>query len=359
MSIRVQIRKDLKDFTLDVSFEGNAKRIGILGESGAGKSMTLRCIAGIEQPDSGLIETDGKVLYDSGRKINRKPQNRAVGYLFQNYALFPAMTVLDNVAAGIRQGNRKEKREKAAGFLEKFGIIDLKNRLPREISGGQQQRTALARILASEPGTILLDEPFSALDSYLKDQMLMDLMEMLEEFPGSVIMVSHNRDEIYRFSEELLVLEKGHSLLFDKTKTVFADPKYKEAAKLTGCKNFCRIRRLDDHRFFAADWNIEISTGNKVPQDADWIGYRAHDFVPVWGPGQENCIPVKPGRTSELPFEYNYYVKPAGKEESPVIRWFVQREQVRDILENGFPDYLKVKEERIMYLMDSSRERKC
>ena len=134
---------------------------------------------------------------------------------------------------------------------------------------------------------------------------------------------------------------------------------YKEAAKLTGCKNFCRIRRLDDHRFFAADWNIEISTRNPVPEGADWIGYRAHDFIPVRGSAQDNCIPVKPGRVSELPFEYNYYVKPVGKEESPMIRWFVQREQVQDIIENGFPDYLKVKEDRIMYLMDSCCQRKC
>ena len=350
MGTKVKIRKRLGNFSLDVSLESNMDRIGILGASGAGKSMTLRCIAGIEEPDEGLIEAGGRVLYDSGRKICLKPQIRKVGYLFQNYALFPTMTVLENVAAGIREGRKNEKREKALAMLERFRIAQLRDRLPGEISGGQQQRTALARIMASEPCMILLDEPFSALDGYLRDQMLMEVMEMLRDFQGPVILVSHNRDEIYRFSEDLLVLEKGRSLICGKPAEIFREPVYKEAAKLTGCSNFCRIRKLGDHRFFAEDWGIEVETEGIVPDDSDCIGYRAHDFVPVWKKRQKNCIPVQLHSASELPFEYNCYFRPEGSGTDPLICWFARRDQAVEFPEKGIPDFLRVCEERILYL---------
>src|SRR5699024_193211 len=120
-------------------------------------------------------------------------------------------------------------------------------------SGGQQQRTALARVMACEPGMILLDEPFSALDMYMKDQLQRELSEMLEDYPGTVILVSHNRDEVYRFSEELLVIDQGSVVAAGETKALFHDPVSREAASLTGCKNFSRIRRIDAHAFEAAD----------------------------------------------------------------------------------------------------------
>ena len=355
MGIKVRIRKKLGNFNLDVSLESNMDRIGILGASGAGKSMTLRCIAGIEEPDEGLIEVDGRVLYDSGKGICLKPQKRKVGYLFQNYALFPTMTVLENVEAGIREGRKNERREKALTILERFGIREMKDRFPDEISGGQQQRTALARILASEPRMILLDEPFSALDGYLRDQMLMEVLDMLRDFQGPVILVSHNRDEIYRFSEDLLVLEKGSSLVCGKTREIFREPVYREAAKLTGCRNFCRIRKLGTHCFLALDWGIEVETQGLVPDDSDCIGYRAHDFVPVWKKRQKNCIPVQLHSASELPFEFNYYFRPAGSGTGPLICWVVQRDQAMEISGKGMPDFLRVREEQILYL----KPRKC
>ena len=153
--------------------------------------MTLKCIAGIEKPDRGTITLDGRVLFDSEKHINLTPQQRRVGYLFQQYALFPNMTAAQNILCGIRTGSRTEKKEKFAALLRTFRLEGLEKKLPAQLSGGQQQRVALARILASEPQAILLDEPFSALDSYLKWELELELGELLGAFDGPILWVSH------------------------------------------------------------------------------------------------------------------------------------------------------------------------
>lgn len=146
----VQIKKTLGEFSLDVEFEGHSNRIGILGASGCGKSMTLKLLAGIGKPEKGFIKMGETLWFDSERKINTKPQKRKVGYLFQNYALFPTMTVAENIGAGL-QGRKPEKRRRIEEMMEKFQLTSLADRLPGELSGGQQQRTALAGIMAGEP----------------------------------------------------------------------------------------------------------------------------------------------------------------------------------------------------------------
>ena len=153
--------------------------------------MTLKCIAGIEKPDRGTITLDGRVLFDSEKHINLTPQQRRVGYPFQQYALFPNMTAAQNILCGIRTGSRAEKKEKLAALLRTFRLEGLEKKLPAQLSGGQQQRVSLARILASEPQAILLDEPFSALDSYLKWELELELGELLGAFDGPILWVSH------------------------------------------------------------------------------------------------------------------------------------------------------------------------
>ena len=181
MAVTVEIRRKLDNFLLDINFHSDARRIGILGASGCGKSMTLKSIAGIELPDEGHIEVEGRIFFDKEKKINLKPQIRNVGYLFQNYALFPTMTVEKNIAAGLK-GSKQEKEARVREMVEKFRLQGLEKRLPGKLSGGQQQRVALARIMAYEPEMILLDEPFSALDMYLKDQLQRELAEMLADY---------------------------------------------------------------------------------------------------------------------------------------------------------------------------------
>lgn len=349
--IEVQIQRKLNTFQLQIDFKSNSKRIGILGASGCGKSMTLKSIAGIEQPESGVIKVEGKTLYDSSQKVNLKPQKRNVGYLFQNYALFPTMTVEKNIAAGLK-GSKAENAKRVREMINKFQLVGLEKRYPSELSGGQQQRVALARIMAYEPDVILLDEPFSALDMYLKDHLQQELLELLEDYEGTVIMVTHNRDEVYRFSEELLIIDQGQVVAAGGTKALFQNPGKKEAARLTGCKNFSKAIRIDEHTADLTDWGITLHTKERrIPEDLKYIGYRAHDFVPVWGERKENQIPFLLESKAALPFEDNYYLKPKDKEaETPVISWFVQRENQILLEEKGMPDALELLEEHILFL---------
>ena len=234
MAIEVKIQRKLNTFELNIDFKSDSKRIGILGASGCGKSMTLKSIAGIEPPESGLIKIEGKTVYDSENKVNLKPQKRNIGYLFQNYALFPTMTVEKNIAAGLK-GKKQENAKRVREMIEKFQLTGLEKRFPAELSGGQQQRVALARIMAYKPDVILLDEPFSALDMYLKDRLQQELQELLEDYEGTVIMVSHSRDEVYRFSEELLIIDQGQIVAAGKTKELFQNPLHPYTQGLLSC----------------------------------------------------------------------------------------------------------------------------
>lgn len=354
MDMEVQIRKKLGSFCLDIQFQPQAARIGILGASGCGKSMALRSIAGIETPDAGYIRVAGRVLFDSKAKRDVKPQKRGIGYLFQNYALFPTMTAAQNIAAGMR-GTRAEKKRRAEEMIVKFHLDGLAGRLPSELSGGQQQRVALARIMASQPEVILLDEPFSALDVFLKDQLQRELAGMLADYPGIIILVSHSRDEIYRFCQELLIMDQGKNVIYGKTQGIFDNPVYREAARLTGCKNFSKIKMADAHTLEASDWGITLHVKQAVPAQASSIGYRAHDFIPAWGSRPQNSLRVTTAQTAQLPFEQNFYLVPEGAaaQRGEVICWFAQRDTLPQIRQKGMPDYLVLQEEKMMFLQDA------
>ena len=341
------IRKRTGSFDLDVLIESDASRIGILGESGSGKSMTLKSIAGIEAVDSGHIEVNGRVLYDSSDKTDLKSQKRNVGYMFQNYALFPTMSVIKIVMAGLGK-HTEENRGKAADMLRRFRMDGFEDKLPGELSGGQQQRVALARIMVTEPSLILLDEPFSALDTYLRDRMQVEMMEVLEDFKGQAVMVSHSGDELYRFSEELFILSAGSVIRHGETKSVFREPGCAESARLTGCKNLSPARWIDEHTVEAVDWGITLRLGKEVPGSVSCIGCRAHCFEPVWGCEQENCVKFDLIRVDDLPFEKNYYIRTLS-DDAPLC-WFVQGEEQKVIAEKGLPDYLKLAEDDILLL---------
>ena len=180
MSINLKIRKKLsKTFTLQAEISSGEGCLGILGASGSGKSITLKCIAGIEKPDEGFIEINGRVLFDSAKKINLKPQNRRVGYLFQNYALFPKMNVFENITVSLKLP-QSEKKALAEKWIKRLRLMGFEGRYPRNLSGGEQQRVALARMLICEPSAVLLDEPFSALDTNLREYMQLQLQELLD-----------------------------------------------------------------------------------------------------------------------------------------------------------------------------------
>lgn len=242
MALIAQFEKRCGDFHLQVSLQAEAgKPLALLGASGSGKSMALKCIAGITRPDRGHIELTGKVLYDSSSKVDFPPQARRIGYLFQQYALFPNMTVAQNIAAGARNLEKRERTAWTAELIDRFHLTGLERHRPAQLSGGQQQRAALARILASKPEVILLDEPFSALDSYLKWQMELELHDMLADFPGPVLWVSHDRGEVYRGCSKVCVMERGASSPVTDMKVLMADPGTVSAARLSGCTNFIPV----------------------------------------------------------------------------------------------------------------------
>jgi molybdate transport system ATP-binding protein len=315
MSVRASIKKQLSaDFCLETECEssGDSLCLGILGASGSGKTMTLKCIAGIETPGEGHISVNGRVLFDSSQRINLRPQERRVGYLFQNYALFPRMTVLENIRIGLPRPEREERARFWIGAMELGG---LEGRLPSQLSGGQQQRAALARILVRDPDVLLLDEPFSALDSGLREQMQLLLLDLIqkrlpspfrtEKPPPDVIMVTHSRDEAYKICDSILVMEKGRILGRGRTKELFANPRSVPVARITGCKNISPIKRVGDREVIALNWGFRLTLPHPAPEDITHLGIRAHDFLPLGaGDGERpNQIRISVKHRSEEPFE--------------------------------------------------------
>ncbi len=193
--LEVQIYKKLAEFDLDISFQVNDNILGLMGASGSGKSMTLKCIAGIETPDQGRIVLNNRVLFDSEKKINVPIQKRNVGYMFQSYALFPNMNVYENISVGLRARKVKDVDIVVQKVMQQFRIFELASRYPKQLSGGQRQRVALARLMAYEPDVLLLDEPFSALDEDLKKNLLQELKSELQ-ISKPVIFVSHDKEEV-------------------------------------------------------------------------------------------------------------------------------------------------------------------
>lgn len=348
MAIEVRIHREFDDFKLDVQFQSESRRIGILGASGCGKSLTLKSIAGIERPETGKIESAGKVFFDTAKKIWMPPQERNVGYLFQNYALFPTMTVEKNIGIALRCG-KKEKEKKVRDMIERFSLQGLEKKLPGQLSGGQQQRTALARIMIYEPDMILLDEPFSALDSYLKEQTQRECLELLQDYPGTVILVSHSRDEIYRFSEEVLVMDGGKAVIKKTVKELFEHPQKVAAAKLTGCKNIEEIVWKDGKHLYVPGWDMVIPAGMGNVGDAQAIGIRAHEFTTERTESDSELVfPVyKPEVTEDL-FEYHVQFFTSERAKTPVV-WKVSK-KLWDVGEKGVPKWLHLKREHILFL---------
>ncbi|MFM5883393.1 molybdate transport system ATP-binding protein [Methanobrevibacter gottschalkii] len=338
--LKVNIQKKLKEFDLDVDFELKKGCLGILGPSGCGKSMTLKSVAGIVNPDSGVVSLtmdEETIYYDSNKKINLKPQKRNVGYLFQNYALFPNMTVEENVAIGLP----KDYDEKIVSqMIKRFHLEGLEKRYPRQLSGGQQQRVALARILAYGPDVILLDEPFSAMDTVLKERLRIELINLLNDFDGFSILVTHDRDEAFQFCDELIILDEGKIIAKGDTHEVFEDPKKVQVAKLTGCKNISKIEVIDDFHLKALEWGVTFKVSKKISSNISHIGIRAHDFHPA----EENDVNVIDALNSsklERPFEWEITL-------SNGLWWKVDK-QIYDH-EFDVPKYLKVDPKNIILL---------
>ena len=308
MSLIVDIKKRFPRFTLAVSFRAENERVGILGASGCGKTMTLKCIAGIETPDEGKIVIDGLTVFDSSRGINLPPQMRKTGYLFQNYALFPTMTLAQNLAIVLHKLPRMEREALIEDTLRKMHLENHAHHYPARLSGGEQQRAALARILVSKPQILMLDEPFSALDSFLQSEVEQNLLESLKSFPGTTLFVSHDRDEVYRICEKMQILQEGRIVGSGKKEDLFKNPGTLAAARLTGCKNIAAAKKIGASRIVVPAWGVFLDTAQLVPDDLAYIGIRAHHIRPAHPEETQNCFEFQIERYDASPFSLTEYI---------------------------------------------------
>ncbi len=312
-SLFVDIHKQLPDFSLQVSFSTDHQPLGLLGASGAGKSLLLRCIAGLETPDSGRIVLNGRVLFDADQGINLPTRDRKVGFLFQNYALFPHLTIAQNINFGPKanqwRGNPVLIPQMFKRYLATMDVADLANRHPHQLSGGQQQRVALARALTNQPDILLLDEPFSALDTHLRNRLEQQLINRLAGYTGITLFVTHNLEEAYRVCQNLLVLEAGRAIAHGPKHRIFEHPQTASIAQLTGCKNFSPALTKGPNQIEALSWNCILETLEPVPEKLTQVGVRAHQITfPLTPSSHPNTFPCWLATTSETPHRMTLYL---------------------------------------------------
>lgn len=328
MELEVAIQKQMPGFRLEVAFQGGGKTVGLLGPSGSGKSMTLRCIAGLETPDSGRIMFNGRALFDSSLGVNVPSRERRVGFLLQDYALFPHMTLRDNIAFGLNGLSRSAAIERVNRQIDLFQLKGLDQRFPRQLSGGQQQRAALARALATEPELLLLDEPLSALDVHLRSQMETLLVETLDSFHGVSVYVTHNLEEAFRIAGEIAVISNGREIAFGPKDHIFRHPPNLDTARVTGCKNFSRIQRNGSREVRAIDWGCTVELFSPPPGPFEWIAIRAHHIRLGLSAGP-NSAPCSLARVIEGPFRMTLFLRVLTPD-APAAHHHLQAEVTRE-----------------------------
>jgi molybdate transport system ATP-binding protein len=257
------------------------------------------------------------------------------------------MTVEENIGVAV-MASKEEKHRRIRDKMKEYHLEELGGRYPSELSGGQQQRVALARMLVSNPDVIMLDEPFSSLDSYLKEILQQQLLETLQDYPGDVILVTHNREEAYRFCERLLIISKGSTIIAGDTVELFERPLKMEAARLVGCKNISAIRILDGHTMEATEWGIRLSTNRELTNNFKYVGIQPYDLQPAWEQPVKNYIPFTLAGRGGLPLEERYFIRSANPSFEECISWYVSKE--KQDRKKGLPEYIYFPEEKLLLL---------
>lgn len=343
MSLYINIKKELSSFKLDVSMESKNGIIGFLGASGSGKSMTLKCIAGLEKAEKGKIVINDKEVFDSENKINIKTKDRKVGFLFQNYALFPHMTIKDNIEIGLDKFSKEEKANLSSKYIKKFKLDGLEKRYPWQLSGGQQQRVALARALVTSPDILLLDEPFSALDNHLRANMERELLEILKDYDGTVVFVTHDIEEAYRICDKILIFDGGKVSEIREKNILFEKPSSLAEAKITGCKNISKAKKLNNDYVLAEDWDLKLKVLNG-DLDKKYIAIRSHN-IKLFNEKYDdstNVFNMIIKNIVENPFDYTLYVKEVNSVKLNLVSFTISKEEmnfkINDIIKVNFQE---------------------
>jgi len=235
--LEVRLVKRLPGFTLDVEWTAGEGVAALFGPSGAGKTLTLQCLSGLLEPDAGRVVVDDRVLFDAETGVDLPPQRRQIGYVFQGYALFPHLSVADNIGFGLRDRPRAEARGRAADVIARMGLEGFEARRPHELSGGQRQRVALGRALAPDPALLLLDEPLSALDATLRQSLRDDLRRILAEWRTAAVLVTHDFTEAYRLGDRIVVYEAGRVIQSAPRAELLWQPASERVARIVGIRN--------------------------------------------------------------------------------------------------------------------------
>ncbi|CCI25536.1 molybdate ABC transporter permease subunit [Microcystis aeruginosa] len=350
----VDIEKHLPGFNLSVTFNCQNQPLGLLGASGSGKSLILRSLAGVETPSRGRIVLNGRILFDSEKGINLPSRQRRIGFVVQNYALFPHLTVAENIAFGLSKNlSKKVIKQQIVNQLELVQLPGMENRYPHQLSGGQQQRVAIARALASRPEALLLDEPFSALDTHLRAQLERQMIKTLSNYDGVTIFVTHNMDEAYRICENLLVMEKGRAIANNSKQKIFERPDSVSLAKITGCKNFSRAIIINNQQLEAIDWDVKLHT---IPGISDYLAYtgiRAHQIIFGRDLGDINTFPCWLANAIEGPHRVTLYLKlnqPSNHDRDFHIQAELYKDKWLEIKEQALPWTVTLSPQRLLLL---------
>jgi molybdate transport system ATP-binding protein len=282
--LQLAVRKQLPGFTLDVAWEAGDEVVALFGASGAGKTLTLQCLAGLARPDRGRIVVNDMVFFDGGTGTNLPPRRRRLGYVFQGYALFPHLSVADNVGYGLHERSREERQRRTGEMLERLGLTALADRRPRELSGGQQQRVALGRALAVDPELLLLDEPLSALDVPLRRQLRTELMSVLREWGKATVLVTHDLAEAFQLADRIVIYDGGRIVQAAPKSELLSRPASEQVARLLGVRNILRGTVLK-----ATPEIIELSWRGYV---LEAINSPTRTYLPL--PGTEVAFFIRP-----------------------------------------------------------------
>lgn len=346
VSLSVQILKKLDEYTLNVKLETAGERTALLGASGSGRTAALRCIAGFDTPDRGRIVLNDRVLFDSEKRINLSPRRRHIGFLFPDYALFPHMTVRQNLLAAA-QTLPQEKRAAAVNeALRSFRLEAEEARFPGELSGVERRRAALARMLLTEPEALLLDEPFAAIDAHLRWQAELELSELLRGYDGDVLLSTSDRGEACRLCETVSVFSNGNAGRKTEVRELLYDPGTVSAAQVSGCENFSRIRRVDPMHVRCLSWGVTLRTSEPVENAVTYVGVHASSFHIAAG-GEPNRFDARVMRVIEDAFSTIVLLSPESG--SSLLRMELPRAAGRGI-KTGDLVLLGVAPERVLPL---------